>query len=71
MKRFFRCVTEKAAKEKDARPPAPEDELVPSYLIDRWLKELSNRRQYLGFLRTLQVRTDALRYADNRSYKLV
>lgn len=29
--------------------------LVPSEkLVDRWLKELSNRRQYLGFLRTLQ-----------------
>ena len=28
---------------------------VNEYLLDRWSQELANRRQYLGFLRTLQV----------------
>lgn len=28
--------------------------LIPVKLVERWLKELANRRQYLGFLRTLQ-----------------
>lgn len=28
--------------------------LIPIKLVERWLKELANRRQYLGFLRTLQ-----------------
>ena len=28
--------------------------LIPAKLVERWLKELANRRQYLGFLRTLQ-----------------
>lgn len=30
---------------------------VNDYMIDRWSKELSNRRQYLGFLRSLQDET--------------
>jgi hypothetical protein len=34
----------------DSNPPG----LVPEKLVDRWLKEMVNRRQYLGFLRTLQ-----------------
>lgn len=28
--------------------------LIPIKLVERWLKELANRRQYLGFLRLLQ-----------------
>jgi hypothetical protein len=28
--------------------------LIPIKLVERWLRELANRRQYLGFLRTLQ-----------------
>jgi Domain of unknown function len=28
--------------------------LVPLMIVERWLKELVNRRQYLGFLKTLQ-----------------
>jgi hypothetical protein len=44
-----------AAVVRAAEPPAGDGLLVPSEkLVDRWLKELSNRRQYLGFLRTLQ-----------------
>eukprot|EP01042_Synura_sphagnicola_P001824 gene1824-2141_t len=33
------------------------NKIVSSHLIDRWSQELSNRRQYLGFLRSLQEDT--------------
>lgn len=39
-----------SSRKADANPPG----LVPEKLVDRWLKEMVNRRQYLGFLRTLQ-----------------
>ena len=46
---------EPGAATRAAEPPVGDGLLVPSEkLVDRWLKELSNRRQYLGFLRTLQ-----------------
>ena len=36
-------------------------EPLPAYVVDRWQKELSNRRQYLNFLRTLQDEVRTLR----------
>jgi Domain of unknown function len=35
--------------------------LIPVKLVERWLKELANRRQYLGFLRLLQDEMKSLK----------
>jgi len=37
-----------------AKPKADAAEEVSDYLVERWSQELANRRQYLGYLRTLQ-----------------
>ena len=46
----------KSADSKSSSPSKSKSEvgLIPVKLVERWLKELANRRQYLGFLRTLQ-----------------
>ena len=36
------------------RKPRDQSKLVPVKVVERWLKELVNRRQYLGFLKSLQ-----------------
>jgi hypothetical protein len=38
----------------DTTQPLLKAELISTFLIDRWSEELTNRRQYLGFLRILQ-----------------
>lgn len=37
-----------------SKPKGDSTEEVSDYLVERWSQELANRRQYLGYLRTLQ-----------------
>jgi hypothetical protein len=43
-----------AKSEYDPSQPLVRAELISTFIIDRWQEELTNRRQYLGFLRLLQ-----------------